>query len=142
MTKKNYCVYRYIDLIDNKIKYVGIVHKGDINGRMTVHKQDKWVNDGVWKVQYFECENRSEVEAFESHLIALYQTYKYYNKAKKNWGLNKYLPDVEDRWKDLTEEKYSDLETKLFILRIRKLIRAGHGKDIISLLDCLDFEKV
>ncbi len=51
---------------------------------------DNWANDACWRVEYFECENCSEAEAFESHLIALYETWRYYNKAKCDWGENRW----------------------------------------------------
>ena len=77
-------VYRYIDADDNKIKYVGIVYGKSLGEWITAHaSQDDWRYKGNWRIEYFECETRSEAEAFESHLIALYKTYEYYNKAKK-----------------------------------------------------------
>jgi len=96
-------VYRYIDKRDNKTKYVGIVYRGNFKDRIARHKKDLWNGDSEWKIQYFQVVNRSEAEAIESHLIALYETHKYYNVAKSNWGINSYLPSFEDRWIDYAE---------------------------------------
>ena len=96
-------VYRYIDKRDNKTKYVGIVYRGNFKDRIARHKKDLWNGDSEWKIQYFQAGNRSEAEAIESHLIALYETNKHYNVAKSNWGINSYLPSFEDRWIDYTE---------------------------------------
>jgi hypothetical protein len=71
---------------------------------MSLHRQcDIWKDLGIWRIEYFECENKSEAEAFESHLIALYGTDKYFNTNKVGWGLNQYLPDIENKWKTLYE---------------------------------------
>jgi len=139
MAKMDNCVYRYIDITDGIIKYVGVVHKGDLRKRLCVHSsRDKWKLKGVWKIQYIQLRNRSEVEAYESHLISLYGTDKYYNKSKKGWGVNRFLPDVEAQWKDYEEENFADRETKIFIYRFKELIRAGYGKDILPLLECIE----
>lgn len=93
-------VYRFIDETDNIIKYVGITRGDRVSDRMSLHKLcDIWKDLGIWKIEYFECENKSEAEAFESHLIALYGTDKYFNTMKVGWGLNQYLPDIENKWK-------------------------------------------
>ena len=93
-------VYRFIDETDNIIKYVGITRRDRIYDRMSLHKlYDSWKDLGIWRIEYFECENKSEAEAFESHLITLYGTDKYFNTMKVGWGLNQYLPDVENKWK-------------------------------------------
>lgn len=119
-------VYRYIDIEDNTVKYVGIVYARNINERITAHaSEDNWRYKGNWRIEYFECENRSEAEAFESHLIALYETHKYFNKAKKDWGINKYLPDVESWWQLYSESCFVDLYSMKMAQYIRKLIKSG-----------------
>lgn len=141
MNMSKSCVYRYVDTTDNVVKYVGIVHKSKLEKRLLAHaNNDKWALNGCWRVEYFECENRSEAEAFESHLIALYETHKYYNKAKTNWGLNRFLPDVEKWWKVAVLPKYDNLETMRFALFIRNLIRQERREDALFLLDFIDFE--
>ena len=135
------CVYRYIDTTDNVVKYVGIVHKSKLEKRLMAHaNNDEWALNGCWKVEYFECENRSEAEAFESHLIALYGTDKYYNKAKTGWGINRFLPDVESWWKIARLPDFNDLETLNFSLEIRKLIRQNKRKEVLFMLNFLEFE--
>jgi len=100
--KTKHIVYRFIDETDNRIKYVGITRGDRISDRMSLHKLcDIWKDLGIWKIEYFECENKSEAEAFESHLITLYGTDKYFNTMKVGWGLNQYLPDIENKWKTL-----------------------------------------
>ena len=135
------CVYRYIDTTDNVVKYVGIVHKSKLEKRLLTHaNNDKWALNECWKVEYFECENRSEAEAFESHLIALYETHKYYNKAKANWGVNKYLPNVESWWVTVQLPKFNDMKMLHFSIIVRKLIKQSKRKEALFLLDLLEIE--
>ena len=96
-------VYRYIDIFTGEIKYIGIVYDGSLSGRIKGHKNDFWANDSKWKIQYFQVDTRSEAEAIESHLIALYKTYRFYNTAKSTWGINSYLPNFDDKWIDYAE---------------------------------------
>lgn len=90
-------IYRYIDLNDDVIKYIGIVfgNTRTLAKRVKEHQKDWWYPNGVWRIEYITemIDSRSEAEAFESHYISLYNTDKYYNKAKAGWGVNKYLPD-------------------------------------------------
>lgn len=137
-----YIVYRYIDKTDNVIKYVGISHKDGFKGRIYSHQsQDTWKHEGAWKIEFFECENKSEAEAFESHLISLYGTDKYYNKMKAGWGLNQYLPDIEDRWTIAEDSCFTDVETVKAALIIRDLIRRGYREEALQLLDCIDYKE-
>jgi hypothetical protein len=93
-----YCVYRYIDMSDGTIKYVGIVCNGTVANRHKAHSKEEWYVDGQYLVEYIVVNNRSEAEAIESHLISLYGTDQYYNKAKTGWGINALLPTEFD-WK-------------------------------------------
>lgn len=137
------CVYRYIDTEDGKIKYVGIVYKADLSKRIADHSyNDEWCIGKNWEVQYFECANRSEVEAFEAHLIALYETWRYYNKVKATWGINKYLPDVEDWWKTANVTPFADYETLQMSVLIRQLIRNGEIEKAKFLIDLFEFVEV
>lgn len=81
-------VYRYIDNKDNIVKYVGITSR-DLKYRIEEHKKlDNWVSiTNYWRIEYFVVNTKSESEAWEAHLIALYKTYLWFNKAKKDWGL-------------------------------------------------------
>lgn len=133
-------VYRYVDKTDGIIKYVGITCRDRLKKRIYCHRsQDDWRLDGAWKIEGFECENKSEAEAFESHLIALYGTGKYYNKSKADWGLNQYLPDIEDRWETIEESSFTDVDTAKIAQMVRELIRAGRKKEALELLDCIEF---
>ena len=99
-------VYRYINKETKQIEYIGIVYsdKKTLLNRVIEHSKEEKFQDKEWKIQYFECENRSVAEAWESHLIEKYETYKYLNVCKKGWGLNPYIPNDEDLWQDFTEE--------------------------------------
>ncbi|WP_303834698.1 GIY-YIG nuclease family protein [Ruminococcus flavefaciens] len=131
-------VYRYIDENDGIIKYVGIVYKRLLDVRIKAHASvDDWRDKGNWRVEYFECENRSVAEAFESHLISLYGTDKYYNKAKKCWGINKYLPDVESWWQTYSESRFTSYESMVVGLAIRKLIKMKKFDEASELLACI-----
>ena len=131
-------VYRYIYENDGIIKYVGIVYKRMIDVRIKAHASvDDWRDKGNWRVEYFECDNRSVAEAFESHLIALYGTDKYYNKAKKGWGINKYLPDVESWWQIYSESRFTSYESMIVGLSIRKLIKMKKFNEASELLACI-----
>lgn len=135
-------VYRYVDETDNTIKYVGITAKDGLQSRIRCHKsQDDWKLNGAWRIECFECENKSEAEAFESHLIALYGTDKYYNKMKAGWGLNQYLPDIEGKWEVVSEPCFADADTVKVAQMIRELIRLGYRKEALELLDCIEFEE-
>lgn len=89
-------VYRYTDLNDSIIKYVGIVNKGTLVGRNKQHMREDWYKNGEFMLEYIEVPNQSTAEAIESHLIALYGTDKWYNKAKAGWGLIEYFPKEFD----------------------------------------------
>ena len=136
--KQNPCVYRYIDTEDNIVKYIGIVHSGTLMGRLYNHSKENWCEPRYWKVEYFECDTRAEVEAFEAHLIALYKTYNYYNKCKASWGINKYLPNVETWWKPTHYYNCTDRETYEVVKLIKKLARAKERELALMLLDCIE----
>lgn len=93
-----YIVYRYIDLEDEIIKYIGIT-KRKIKLRIEEHKKnEEWTKDKKWRIDYFVVKNKSLSEAWESHLIALYKTYNWYNKAKKDWGIIPEFLKQENDW--------------------------------------------
>jgi hypothetical protein len=135
-TKQTLCVYRYRDMDDGIIKYVGIVRNGLLSDRILGHfYDDKWAKDKVWQVDYFKCDTQSEVEAFEGHLIALYGTDKYLNIQKAGWGLNKYLPDVEDWWRPALIPVFADTKTLNRSIELRGLLRNGNVEKAIEMLD-------
>lgn len=107
-------VYRYIDLADNIIKYVGIVWSDNrtLKKRIMEHAQnDTWCRNRKWRIEYIteDITNRSEAEAFESHYISLFETDKYYNYAKADWGINRHLPKRND-WKVFAEDDIDQIE--------------------------------
>lgn len=103
-------IYRYTDLKDNIIKYVGIVwsESRSLKQRIMEHKKnDDWCKNGSWKIEYLYCNNRTTAEAIESHLIALYGTNSWYNKSKSNWGECIYFPDFEENFIEYNQDKIS-----------------------------------
>lgn len=141
-TKQSLCVYRYRDMDDGIIKYVGIVRNGLLCDRIMAHfYEDKWAKEKVWEIDFFKCDTQSEVEAFEAHLIALYGTDRYYNIQKSGWGINKYLPDVEDWWKPALKPTFADSETLRAALALRQMIRDGEAsiEDVKNILECFEY---
>ena len=71
------CVYRFIDLEDNIIKYVGIVfgEKRTLYQRTYDHITcDEWCKNSSWRVEYIDVSNRTEADSLESHFISVYNT--------------------------------------------------------------------
>ena len=134
------CVYRYIDKKDGIVKYVGIVYKQSLQKRIQDHLyNDEWCKNGNWKIEYFECETKSEVEAFEAHLIALYKTEKYFNKVKSGWGINRFLPDVENWWKPATIDVFEDDEVLKMAVLFRNLLRNGEIEKAKKIFELFEF---
>lgn len=99
-----YYIYRYTSKKDNIVKYIGIAN--NVIRRIKEHaKSDFWTVNEEFKIEQFECDTRSEAEAWESHLISLYDTSKYYNTFKKDWGLISFLKDIEPKWSVVEEKK-------------------------------------
>ena len=104
-----YYVYRYTDLSDGIIKYVGIVYgqKREIKHRVIEHMIDEWCRCKKYrgyKIEYFSkgLNSRTDCETWESHLIAKYETYKWFNIKKAGWGLATHLIGLDDKinWKE------------------------------------------
>lgn len=120
-------IYRYIDLADNIIKYVGIVWANNrtLQQRMQEHeKNDNWCFVRRWKVEYIETNinNRTEAEFFESHFITLYQTYKYFNIKKQNWGTSDLVQFSDNDWKEFNDDIYKENKHKNTIKRLEAQI--------------------
>lgn len=91
-----FAVYRYVDIDDCITKYIGIVRGGSISARHSNHiSQDNWCTARM-QLKYIILSSISEAEAFESHFIAYYQTYNFFNKDKSDWGINSFLPYFEE----------------------------------------------
>lgn len=101
-------IYRYIDMADNQIKYVGIVwgKTRTLQQRIREHSYfDAWCKSSKWLIEYYSSNitTRTDAEFYESHLISLYKTDKYYNKSKSGWGVSHFLPEIpENAWKIYT----------------------------------------
>lgn len=108
-------VYRYMDVFDNKYKYIGIV-KGDtysnLTRRIKQHRKEVWFKNSEFEVDYIEVPTICDAEAIEGSLIGKYQTYKYYNKAKKNWENQRYLKYVIMRGKYTALKVYNQYIVK------------------------------
>lgn len=112
-----YYVYRYTDKTDGIIKYVGIVYgkTRELAQRINEHKKDRWYKNGDWQIDYFSnlLSSRADCEIWESHLIAKYKTFKWYNKAKKEWGKCQYLEAITPKWIEFSQEKTSIPQTNV-----------------------------
>ena len=101
-------VYKYIDIKDNIVKYVGITK--DLKRRIKDHKKDKWYNLSTYSIYYLEVNSRCDAEMLEGHFIALYETHRYFNVAKETWGLSSFVnDDIENKficYNDDEEQKY------------------------------------
>lgn len=95
-------VYRYVDINDETVKYVGIVwgENRTIDQRIAEHKKDYWYPFGSWRVEILneQIDTRAEAESIETHLISLYQTDRYYNVRQARYGVNKFFPSFDDKW--------------------------------------------
>lgn len=96
-------VYKYTDVDDGIVKYVGIVWSENrtLLQRLKEHQlYDWWCNGKQWKVEYLYVNNKTDCEGLESHFIALYNTDKWYNKNKTNWGISNVYSMIEWEWKE------------------------------------------
>lgn len=111
-------IYRYVDIIEDTIKYVGIVYANrSLRSRIKEHiRNDDWAEDSVWKVEYQEFPNmsRTDLEYLESHLISYYRTYRWYNTSKGDWGASSLVNIDEDKWVefDYINTKYEEILTQ------------------------------
>lgn len=95
-------VYRYMDLEDNIIKYVGIVWSDNrtLQQRIREHERnDSWCRNRKWRIEYIteNINTRTDAEYCEAHYISLFGTDKYYNVKKAGWGVSSFLPH-RDNW--------------------------------------------
>lgn len=99
-------IYRYKDLKDNKIKYIGIVYgnKNSIKTRHWQHKgKDKWCKLSDFECEYldYEVTNKTDLHLLEAHFIGKYKTFNYFNISKGDWGESNLIIDIPDNWKTL-----------------------------------------
>lgn len=103
------CIYRYTDLTDNIIKYVGIVWSNNrtLKQRLYEHsKNDEWCKNGKFKIEYIKVQSRTDAEFLEAHYISLYHTDKYYNDSKSEWGISSFVPYKESDWQEYDDNTY------------------------------------
>lgn len=103
------CIYRYTDLADNIIKYIGIVWSDNrtLKQRLYEHsKNDEWCKNGNFKIEYIKVKSRTDAEFLEAHYISLYHTDKYYNDSKSEWGISSFVPYKESDWKEYNDNTY------------------------------------
>lgn len=98
-TKYGY-VYKYIDTKDGIVKYVGLVNPGNsLTQRVLQHKNDDWYRSN-FKVYYIKVQSKTDAEFLESAFINHYKSYKYYNRAKDNWGASSLIDLNNFNWED------------------------------------------
>lgn len=106
-------VYKYTDLQDGTVKYVGIIRTdSNFPMRFIQHKSDRWHKTSYWHIEYFEVETVTDAEAIEGHLIWLYGTGEYYNKAKTTWGKCTFIPEADFLWSTYIKEDASVMEER------------------------------
>jgi len=139
-------VYRYTDVADSIIKYVGIVWSDNrtLEQRIREHEvQDEWCFKRKWIIEYIEYDihTRTDAEYIESHLISLYKTDNYYNKKKSGWGISEFLPH-EYNWilfRDDSKSNESNIACvdygKLLLLNKELISENNNLKDKINKLE-------
>lgn len=130
-------IYRYTDLEDNIIKYVGIVWSENrtLEQRIKEHElNDSWCSDKKWKIEYLteNINTRTDAEYLESHYISLYETNKYYNIKKKGWGISSFISDKETEWEEYKVIKSDKARNKKQISKLE--IFADRIKDVLRTL--------
>ena len=104
-------IYKYVNRRTEEPVYVGISRDyNTLIRRFVQHEHDYWYVEGDWDIYYSEVATQNDAEALEGHYIALYETYKYYNKAKVGWGLSSFAPEVVwEKYKDWNGKRYQDV---------------------------------
>ncbi len=115
-------VYRYKDISDNIIKYVGIVWSDNrrLKDRIYDHQNDYWFKDKQWKIEYIDREinSRTDAEYLEAHFISLYQTDKWYNKSKAGWGISAFIDVNENEWKEFQNCEIEEICNDIFSVEL------------------------
>ena len=98
-------VYRYIDLNDNQIKYVGIVWSGNrtLKQRVEEHyNNESWCDRGHWRIEYVlrDVNTRTDAEYLEAHYTNKFRNpdNEWFGKTKLNWGESEIIDDSNDVW--------------------------------------------
>lgn len=92
-------VYRYRDLTDGIIKYIGIIAKeSNFPRRFAQHQYDKAFKGKHWEISYIKVLSKCDAEALEGHFINKYHTYNWLNKAKSDWGQLTFAEEANFDW--------------------------------------------
>lgn len=114
-TKYGY-VYKYIDTKDGIVKYVGLVNPGNsLTQRVLQHKNDDWYRSD-FEVYYIKVQSKTDAEFLESAFINHYKSYKYYNRAKDNWGASSLIDLNNFNWEDYKTFK----DDRKYIPKVKK----------------------
>lgn len=111
-------VYKYTDLDDLQVKYVGIVYgeRRTLRQRIGDHAREKKFRNKRWKIEFFSADinTRTDAEYYEAHFISLYGTDKWLNKSKAGWGISTVLSREQVvwlEWFDGCEKHYETQKT-------------------------------
>lgn len=123
-------VYKYVDNEDGICKYVGITSGGvtALKNRLCAHKREDWTKGKQFTITCFRCDTRSEAEAFESHFISEYGTWKYFNTSKADWGINHWLSNVDVNWQPI-ESSVDFSQRTISILRMHCIRKQKSAKE-------------
>lgn len=132
-------LYRYTDLNDGIIKYVGIVYseKRSLTKRIKEHEKDFWYGLGNWKIEYVEnIQTRMDAEILEAYYINLYKSDKWYNRAKASWGNCTLFNEnmfSNIRWQDISCYYQNISKQKIEINKIKDKKNVKKTKDIVNI---------
>lgn len=109
-------IYKYVDTEDNVVKYVGLVYRDEriaLYNRLHDHLNDfnnnnRWLPYNTRSFKIFVLspdvvKTKSDAEILEGHFICKYETYKYMNDKKWDWGLCSFIADDLCHWIDADE---------------------------------------
>ena len=112
-------IYRYRDIEDDTIKYVGIVYTPGKTLAQRIYEHsanDEWCNDGKYSIEYIEGDfSRTDLEYLESHYIALCHTYDFYNVKKAGWGTSKLLKfELQEDWEIYIPNQFPNVNEHVY----------------------------
>ena len=82
---------------------------------------DSWNQGKDWIIEYFEDASftRNDAEYYEAHLIHRYETYKYFNMAKEDFGPGTWIPKTDPEWKMYVESDFSCVPLDTYVNKVR-----------------------
>lgn len=134
-------VYRYTDLSDGIIKYVGIVwsDRRELSQRIYEHASyDWWCIGRKWKIEYIETpiNTRTDAEYMEAHFIALFHSgleENGFNSKKDGWGISSFIP-TEWNWVEYVDFSIPKQTCELNVCNYKKVKIPDTYKIIQSVL--------